>query len=470
MEIEELKKFILNDEQIYKKLGSNFKIELVEQKVNQIYKISNSQILIYAKVSRRGWSRYEWNSLNALYNNGYYVPKPISYIPLKTPVLKDWDFGDLQQENGIIFYFPIIGKSLLDNYTNKNLFSVLKFLHTFHQENIKPNTPIQKYRKSEVNRGLKYLADLKLDKNANLVKAIKNYSNLKIDYGLIHGDARPEHFIFFNDKIGMIDLEGSCIGDPFKDFGILLGELFFYGYDIDILDPNLIEKLFNRELDDVELIRLKFFLIRRILVKLKYRKTVGDRDNVMKMLKALYQSEESSPKKKAEKILVLDSSAFMGGYNPNIINLRQRTIPEVLDEIKTPSIKSFLELSIEMGKLKLLSPAPEFIEKILKVSKKSGDNFVLSDVDTKLIALTLELKQNLNNDPILVTDDYAMQNIAGKLNIKFKSIIEKGIKNLIKWKIYCPGCKNSFNSIPSTKICPNCGTKLKRFSYSKSKK
>ena len=467
METEALKKIIKENEIIFKKIGSNFQIELVEQKVNQIYKITNSKE-IFAKVSRRGWSKYEWESLTFLYNNGYYVPKPIHYIPLETPILKDWNFGDLIQENGIIFYYPISGKNLLKNYSEDNLLSVLQLLHNFHRENIESSTTIKDYRKSEVSRGLKYIEELNLTQNDKLIQTIKNYSNLDIDYGLIHGDARPEHFIFNDNKIGMIDLEGTCIGDPFKDFGILLGELYFYGYNLNLEDYSIIEKLFKRKLSDIEILRLNFFLIRRILVKLKYGKISIEKNEIMKTLKGLCKHGYTIIDKKKEKVLVLDSSAFLGGFNPNIITIQQMTIPEILDEVKNQSIKSLIEIAAEHRKLQFRSPSGEFVKEIKKGSKKSGDNLVLSDVDIKILALALEAQRIMNLNPTLVTDDYAMQNIAGIFNLKFKSVIEKGIKNIIKWKIYCPGCKKSFNKIPNDKMCPDCGTKIKRFPFNKS--
>ncbi|MFX0136292.1 MAG: phosphotransferase [Candidatus Hodarchaeota archaeon] len=470
MNKEELKKVIIKNKEIYKKIGNNFQIELIDDKINLVYQIINKKEIIYAKVSRRGWSKYEWNSLNSLYKKGYYVPYPIHYIPLDSPISAGWSFGNLIQENGIIFYYPITGKSLMKNYSLDKLISVLNLLHNFHKENIKISSPIKKYQEFEVSRGLKYLQDLKMSDNTKLARAIEKYSNLKIDFGLIHGDARPEHFIFHNSKIGMIDLEGTCIGDPFKDFGILLAELYFYGYKINLLDYSLISKLFSRELTDNEILRLNFFLIRRILVKLKYNKLVKSKEDIIKTLNALSEYGNKIMDKIKDRVLILDSSAFLGGYNPNIITIKQHIIPEIFEEIKTPSVKSLMNISIETGKLQLYSPSSQFIEEVKNISKKSGDSFVLSDVDIKILALALEAQRDKNLNPTLVTDDYAMQNIAGKLKINFKPVLEKGIKNLIKWKIYCPGCKASFKSIPKTKICPNCGTNLKRFSFEKSKK
>lgn len=171
----------------------------------------------------------------------------------------------------------------------------------------------------------------------------------------------------------------------------------------------------------------------------------------------------------SKEILILDTSAFLGGYNPNLINMEQRTIPEVLNEVKTPSIRSIIDISIVSGKLHLHSPSSDSIEEIKKVGELSGDNFVLSEIDIKILALALEVRQD-GFKPTLITDDYAIQNAAGKLKINFKPIIEKGIQNLIQWTIYCPGCKKNFPSKLKTKICPNCGTPLKRFSSKKSEK
>ncbi len=470
MEKDELIKLIIKNEKIYNKIGKKFQITLIDDKINQVFQINNTNNIIYAKVSRRGWSRYEWNSLNSLYNKGYYVPEPIYYIPIETPISLGWSFGDLTQENGIIFYYPITGNSLKKSYSMDKLISVLNLLHNFHKENIKSSSPIQKYQETEVKRGLKYVKDLILGDNTRLIRIIKSYSNLRIDFGLIHGDARPEHFIFHNNRIGMIDLEGTCIGDPFKDFGILLAELYIYNKDINLFDYKLMKKLFGRDLSDNEILRLNFFLIRRILVKMKYGKLVRSKENIIKTLKTLSEYENEILDKKEKKILILDTSAFLGGYNPNIITIKQHTIPEVFDEVKTPMVKSLIEISVETGKLKLNSPSSQFIDEVKSISEKSGDSFVLSDVDVKILALALEMERKEGLIPTLITDDYAMQNIAGKLNIKFKPILEKEIQDLIKWKIYCPGCKKSFNNIPKTKICPNCGTSLKRFSYKKSKR
>lgn len=287
MEPEELKNLIINTDCIYNILEDNFQIQLVEDKINQVFKIFDAKNTIYAKVGRRGWSEYEWDSLNSLFEKGYYVPKPIYYIPLQTAIFENWEFGDLKQKNGIIFYHPIKGKSLIRNYNLNNLILVLNFLHKFHKENSKSTSDLNNYQNYEVDRGLNYIDHLKMGYTVNLEKRIKNYANLRIKFSLIHGDARPEHFILNNTRIGMIDLEGTCIGDPFKDFGILLAELFFYNLRLNLQDYSLLEKIFGHTLTENEILRLNFFLIRRLLVNLKYGELDENKKNLINIIEAL---------------------------------------------------------------------------------------------------------------------------------------------------------------------------------------
>ena len=87
------------------------------------------------------------------------------------------------------------------------------------------------------------------------------------------------------------------------------------------------------------------------------------------------------------------------------------------------------------------------------LQKKSGDFPNLSQEDISTIALSLQLKAEL------VTDDFAVSNVAKNLNIKVSPIMTSGIKNIITWIYYCPGCKRNFSK---TTECPNCGNMLKR--------
>jgi UPF0271 protein len=101
----------------------------------------------------------------------------------------------------------------------------------------------------------------------------------------------------------------------------------------------------------------------------------------------------------------------------------------------------------------ICDPESQFIITVNDAAKKSGDFPNLSDEDISIIALSLQLKAEL------VTDDFAISNVAKNLNIKVVPIMTSGIKNIIHWMYYCPGCKTNFSKVTE---CPKCGNRLKR--------
>ena len=70
-----------------------------------------------------------------------------------------------------------------------------------------------------------------------------------------------------------------------------------------------------------------------------------------------------------------------------------------------------------------------------------------------IIALCIENKGEI------ITDDFAISNVAKNLELKIIPIMTKGIKDVGKWVHYCPGCRTNHKSGTE---CPACGTPLKR--------
>ena len=164
------------------------------------------------------------------------------------------------------------------------------------------------------------------------------------------------------------------------------------------------------------------------------------------------------------KIFVLDASALIGGIDPNNFDkVKFVTIPSVIEEIKTPTIKKKTEFSISRGRIKVLMPSIEALRIITRICEETGDLKFLSSTDKSIIALAKMLLDDGKN-PILLTDDYSIQNVAKTLKLPYESIQEKGIRKKLKWTIYCPGCKKKFSSKTKLKECDTCGTPLKRYS------
>ena len=92
------------------------------------------------------------------------------------------------------------------------------------------------------------------------------------------------------------------------------------------------------------------------------------------------------------------------------------------------------------------------LRKVRNSAKETGDLHSLSDGDISSIALSLEL------DTELISDDYAVSNVAKQTGIIIKPLMTKGIETIGKWIHYCSPC-----GISSDKsICPNCGNKLRK--------
>lgn len=150
---------------------------------------------------------------------------------------------------------------------------------------------------------------------------------------------------------------------------------------------------------------------------------------------------------------VLDASAFYAGI-PFRTSDEFFTTSLIFDEIKhIKKNHDAIDTLLETNRLKISDPESEYIEKIRTVSKKTGDFNQLSKQDISAIALCLQMNGEI------ITDDFAISNVAKNLNLKVLPLMTSGITDVGNWIHYCPGCKKNFESGSE---CPLCGTQLKR--------
>ncbi|MCS7097429.1 MAG: hypothetical protein NZ922_00375 [Candidatus Methanomethyliaceae archaeon] len=159
------------------------------------------------------------------------------------------------------------------------------------------------------------------------------------------------------------------------------------------------------------------------------------------------------------RVYILDTSAFIHGFNPQLVKGEHYITPNVISELSRSRLRDFIDLCLSLGKLILKSPRHEFIELVRQKANTSGDLWDLSETDLSIIALALELKEE-GKDPIIVSDDYGLQNLCSLLSLKFKSMMTEGIKKRYFWLIYCPACGATYG--PLEKFCRVCGHYLKR--------
>ncbi|MEF8784615.1 MAG: NOB1 family endonuclease [Haloarculaceae archaeon] len=146
---------------------------------------------------------------------------------------------------------------------------------------------------------------------------------------------------------------------------------------------------------------------------------------------------------------ILDSSAFINEYHTDE---RIATIPLVREELEDESAYRFD--AMEGSGMYLHIPDEETVERIERAARETGDFEELSRTDIRLIAAAFEL------DGRLVTDDYAMQNVAEKLEVPVEVINQDGITEQREWTFQCQGCGREFDE--NHDRCPICGSELSR--------
>ncbi|MFB6252496.1 MAG: NOB1 family endonuclease [Halobellus sp.] len=146
---------------------------------------------------------------------------------------------------------------------------------------------------------------------------------------------------------------------------------------------------------------------------------------------------------------VLDSSAFIHEYHTAD---EIASIPMVREELEGEA--SYRYDADEGSGMHVHIPAAGTVEKIQRAARETGDDDTLSETDVRLLAAAFEL------DATLVTDDYAMQNVANRVDVSVKIIAREGISETREWTFQCQGCGREFEE--NRDRCPICGTELAR--------
>ncbi len=163
-----------------------------------------------------------------------------------------------------------------------------------------------------------------------------------------------------------------------------------------------------------------------------------------------------------KKVAVLDTSAFIAGFDPFSLDSEEYTVPMVKEEIPESSMPEVrFETAVANGKLRVKMPSQEFLDKVKASATLVGDKFFLSETDMHLLALALQLKTE-GCSTLIVTDDYSIQNVADQMDIEFASLLTFGIRRRLTWMRYCPACHKEYSADSKAKSCEVCGTKLKR--------
>ncbi|MDQ4023631.1 MAG: hypothetical protein M3224_07910, partial [Thermoproteota archaeon] len=102
----------------------------------------------------------------------------------------------------------------------------------------------------------------------------------------------------------------------------------------------------------------------------------------------------------------------------------------------------------------ILEADKECLRQVVTMAKKTGDYEKLSTADVSILALAFQLKSTL------ISDDYAVQNMAATLKIPVGTIGTKGITKVRRWINFCNACGKAYG--PNISQCMLCGNTLRR--------
>jgi len=162
------------------------------------------------------------------------------------------------------------------------------------------------------------------------------------------------------------------------------------------------------------------------------------------------------------RVLVLDTSAFLVGFNPLSVDLKVFTVPAVEQELSATSMAMVrFSAARDSGRLDVRRPTESSRSRVKDESLRLGEQLVLSEADSEILALALDLK-DCGLEPVVVSDDYAVQNVAETLSVAYASLATFGISYEFNWISYCPACFRRYPQTPACTECQVCGTTLKR--------
>lgn len=172
-------------------------------------------------------------------------------------------------------------------------------------------------------------------------------------------------------------------------------------------------------------------------------------------------------------VLVFDAGPLISGIDLFQLGYSNYCVTSFFiidEEIKSIHSKKNVKSFIDGGVLKVISAPEKYVSLIKTKAKESGDFKSLSECDMQILATSLYLKESALIQfgehflVKLISDDYSVLNLAKILKISADPFRRTGIKNKIKWDIYCPACHKTYDleKISNLIFCSSCGEKLKK--------
>ena len=144
-------------------------------------------------------------------------------------------------------------------------------------------------------------------------------------------------------------------------------------------------------------------------------------------------------------MFIRDTCAFLTQKHPTSEIV---TVSGIKSEIINRQSRQYFENMLATH-LKVMKAQKNSYDVVNKEAKETGDYDVLSKVDMDILALGYECKGTI------ITDDFAIQNVALALEVKFLSCSGKVISEKRAWRYKCTACNHKEKV--KLKNCSVCG-------------
>ena len=155
-----------------------------------------------------------------------------------------------------------------------------------------------------------------------------------------------------------------------------------------------------------------------------------------------------------ESIFIIDSGIFMNTNQIPELEGNIITSPLIIDELKSSKANLLFEMFSANTIINVEIPDKKSINTIIETADKIGQKG-LSKPDIDILSLALQYQVIDSKNVVLISDDYALRNIAHELNIKSKSLQTDGGNQKRIYRYICKACNNKFDR--SMEICDVCG-------------
>lgn len=157
--------------------------------------------------------------------------------------------------------------------------------------------------------------------------------------------------------------------------------------------------------------------------------------------------------------IIIDSTVFYAGVPFRSLEQYYTTNYITKELQKITFFRNRIETLINSNRLIIVDPSEPSFDTILQNSLIIENKRSLSDADISILALAKDFLSQAY-EVVILTDDFAIQNVAKKLDINYIPLLYSGIKYSGLWINFCSGCNKIYQN--HDKICKNCGNPLKR--------